>query len=100
MHAYFSRFLANKAHYHHLYLSVGEALLLLLFLLFGVNVLRTHTHMILYFVHKQTIKSFVNISHFFDKINRHTKMHIIIKKSVLFAKLCVRKPMVNGSKMT
>ena len=62
--------------------------------------IRTLTHMILNFAHKQIIKSFVNISHFFDKTNRHTKMHIITKKSVLFAKLCVRKPMVNGFKMT
>ena len=62
--------------------------------------IRTHTHMILNFVHKQIIKSFVNISHFFVKINKHTKIHVITKKSVLFAKLCVRKSMVNGSKMT
>ena len=62
--------------------------------------IRTHASMILNFVHKQIIKSFVNILRFFDKINRHTKMHIITKKSVIFAKLCVRKPMINGSKMT
>ena len=62
--------------------------------------IRTLTHMILNFVHKQIIKSLVNISHFFDKINRHTKKHIITKKSVRFARLCVRKPMVNGFKMT
>ena len=62
--------------------------------------IRTLTHMILNFVHKQIIQSSVNIPHFFDKINRHTKMHIITKKSVLFAKLCVQKPMFNGFKMT
>ena len=62
--------------------------------------IKTLTHMILNFVHKQIIKSFVNISYFCDKINRHTKMYVIIKKSVRFAKLCVRKQMVNGFKMT
>ena len=62
--------------------------------------IRTLTRMILNLEHKQIIKYFVNISHFFDKINRHTKMHIITEKSVLFAKLCVRKPMVIGFKIT
>ena len=61
--------------------------------------IRTLTHMILHFVYKQIIKSFVNISLFY-KINRHTKTHVVIKKSVLFAMFCVRKPLVNGFKMT
>ena len=47
--------------------------------------------MILHFVHKQVIKSFVNTSHFFDKINRLTKMHVITNKYFLFDMLCVRR---------
>ena len=62
--------------------------------------IRTLTHMILHFVHKQIIKYFGNISNFFDKINIHTKMHVLTKKSLLFTMLCVRKPLVYGFKMT
>ena len=56
--------------------------------------------MILKFVTEKIINSFIDISHFFDKIDRNSKMHVAIKKSILFAMLCVWKPMVNGFKMT
>ena len=66
----------------------------------NLSEIRTLTHMILNFVTKQIIQSFVNISNSFDKINRDTEMHIVTKKSFLFAILWVKKPMVNGLKMT
>ena len=47
--------------------------------------IRTVTHMILNFVTKKIINSLVNVSHFLDKINKHIKMHVVIKKSVLSA---------------